>query len=874
MDASSSAPGKRRQTLMTSSCQRTILPVVLFLFISKMPPLQAFSSNRLPLTTFSFNQKGYLQPVTASLAAFVGYDSPPGGNTNSSEQNAKQNDRKMRKIRHQWLQKVSKGLLETTPGTLNKGKWHEIISMLTAWTSFAQDDSSAPLVMECLLKRLVDERRAGNKEVFVTTELYNTVIEAWYKQASPSKEGKLSARRARDILLSLQRSYIETQDETTMPDAKSFIIVLHALSKAEDAAGSKNMLKWMEKLHENGLNNAAKLTLTAYAHALNAIASTGSKDAGIEAERLLKDMNATGVEPTTLCYTTVMKAWIKVGRLTRNGRQAAEHSERIMDEMHTKPDAYAYTTVINAWAQSGQKDFAAERAQEILNRLENDPNVQSDIHAYTACMSAWVKSYNPKAVDQIEALMERMESLDHVEINLMAYNTYIHALAVHGSTRGMPKKANDLLDSLEQRFQTGQINFAPNIFSYNLVLEAWARSSEESAAVRAMEVFRNLLKTERVRPDRFSFNQVLVSFSRSSIAGSARQAEQILKYMKDAFETGIINDRPGSLEYSAVIASHARIGEPGSAQRAEQLLAYLEMKTAAGDDHFKPNLVAFNDVIDAWARSGEGTLAARKAEALLARLRFLVEAGDETMQPNIVTYNRLLQCWAHSGTRCCAIKAEEYLNQMWNLYESGNERVLPDEKSYNTVIKAISKSQNKGKAQQALRVLRKMDKLYRAGYKTKPSRITYNAVLQSCALPAQLDQRAKRKALDTAIFTFEELKNSEYGKPTHVTYRMFLQAINSLLPKGDVLRRQVIAPVFLQACKDGQVDNMVLAELRDAAPGDLYRELLAGVSSSRGNQITKRDLPHEWTCNVETSRKFQAKDHQLQKDVNRARLAP
>ena len=89
-----------------------------------------------------------------------------------------------------------------------------------------------------------------------------------------------------------------------------------------------------------------------------------------------------------------------------------------------------------------------------------------------------------------------------------------------------------LVMSLEQRFQTGQINFAPNIFSYNLVLEAWARSSEESAAVRAMEVFRNLLKTERVRPDRFSFNQVLVSFSRSSIAGSARQAEQIANAVK------------------------------------------------------------------------------------------------------------------------------------------------------------------------------------------------------------------------------------------------------------------------------------------------------------------------------------------------------
>lgn len=775
--------------------------------------------------------------------------------TTNRNKNTKPSDVRMKKDRHEWIQRVSKGLIESQPGTLDKGKWHEIRSIMTAWTTFVNGDPSAPMVIERLLKRLMDERRAGNQEVHVTTEAYNTVIEAWCNRASRSKEGKLAARRARDILLSLQRAYLETQDESSMPDTKSFNLVLHALSKAEDAAGSKNMLKWMEKLYDNGLNDAAKLTITVYAHRLNAIASTGNENAGLEAAQVLKEMNATGVEPTTLCYTTAMKAWIKSGRATRNGRQSAEHAERIMEEMHTKPDAFTYTTLINAWAQSGQKEFAAERAEEILTRLEHDPNVQSDVHAYTACMSAWVKSYNPKAVERIEALMERMEVLDHVEPNLIAYNTYIHALSVHGATRGTAKRANDLLDSLERRFLACEIDFAPNIFSYNLVLEAWARSSEDHAAARSIEVFRNALKTQRIKPNRFTFNQILMSLSRSSMPGSARKAEEVLKYMKDAFEAGRINDRPGAVEYSTVIVAHARNGELGSAQRAEQLLRFLEMKTDAGDNHFKPNLVTYNDVIDAWARSGKGTLAARKAEALLERLRFLYEAGDETMQPNIITYNRLLLCWAHSGTRCCAIKAEEYLKQMWNLYESGNERVLPDEITYNTVINAISKSQSEGKGQRALRFLRKMDKLYRAGYKTKPSRVTYNAVLQSCALPAQLDQRAKRKTLDTAIFTLAELQKSEYGSPTHFTYRMFFQAINALVPKGDILRSQVITPVFIQACKDGQVDDMVLADLRDAAPEDLFRELLAGVSSSSGDRITKRDLPLEWTCNVET-RKF------------------
>jgi hypothetical protein len=176
------------------------------------------------------------------------------------------------------------------------------------------------------------------------------------------------------------------------------------------------------------------------------------------------------------------------------------------------------------------------------------------------------------------------------------------------------------------------------------------------------------------------------------------------------------------------------------------------------------------------------------------------------------------------------------------------------------VINAISKSKNQAKAQKALRILRRMDLLYRAGYKeARPNEVTYTSVLNSCAFPAASDQRTRRKALDTAIFTLQELQSSRYGQPNQITYGTFMKACANLLSgeQDDDLKRGVLEKAFQQCVRDGQVGEMVLAQLRNAAPKDLYNELLAGAAilkSGESTRVTVNDLPLEWSCNVRDHR--------------------
>ncbi len=225
------------------------------------------------------------------------------------------------------------------------------------------------------------------------------------------------------------------------------------------------------------------------------------------------------------------------------------------------------------------------------------------------------------------------------------------------------------------------------------------------------------------------------------------------------------------------------------------------------------------------------------------------------MKPTAHTYNSVLQAWANSNTKCAHLKSEELLNHMWQQYKTGNSDILPDALTYNTVINAVSKSSREDKAQRALRFLRRMEQLYRAGVNKdmRPNEFTYTSVLNSCAFSCVGGQYSRSKALDTAIFTLEELQSSPYGNPNHVTYGMFLKACANLIPMDPERRRHVVEPVFLQCCKDGQVGDIVLKQLRLAAPDDLYQKLLGHLIQT-GSTVRVEDLPPEWSCNVRNER--------------------
>jgi hypothetical protein len=104
--------------------------------------------------------------------------------------------------------------------------------------------------------------------------------------------------------------------------------------------------------------------------------------------------------------------------------------------------------------------------------------------------------------------------------------------------------------------------------------------------------------------------------------------------------------------------------------------------------------------------------------------------------------------------------------------------------------------------------------------------------------------------LDTAIFTLHELRASRYDHPNELTYSTFLKACSNLLSDDEETLREVIVETFEHCKRDGQIGEKFLYRLREAAPPDLYKELLSEFVVSEKDDVSVTDLPPSWSSNL------------------------
>ena len=256
----------------------------------------------------------------------------------------------------EWLQQATDRFVNgTKPGSLTEGKWHEVVSLMNAWSGYQKSHRRAVGNMEALLKVLVDERRAGNTKVEITMDLYNKLLDAWACAAhfrtipDPSQ----ASRRAREILVTLQQNYEQqlrssntsSSAAALKPNVESFRIVLHLISRIEGAWTARRCLAWMEYLAKSGKNVDAAPRRSQYIQVLDAYARLQTPRAGILAEAFLRHLQFVQQPVDTLCYNIAIKAWTK-GITGRNRREAAEHADRILEEMkaseYGRPDVVTY----------------------------------------------------------------------------------------------------------------------------------------------------------------------------------------------------------------------------------------------------------------------------------------------------------------------------------------------------------------------------------------------------------------------------------------------------------------------------------------------------------------------------------------------------
>jgi hypothetical protein len=104
------------------------------------------------------------------------------------------------------------------------------------------------------------------------------------------------------------------------------------------------------------------------------------------------------------------------------------------------------------------------------------------------------------------------------------------------------------------------------------------------------------------------------------------------------------------------------------------------------------------------------------------------------------------------------------------------------------------------------------------------------------------------------MFTLQELRASGYDHPNELTYSTFLKACSNLLSDDDDMLRATIEETFEHCKRDGQVGETFLYRLREAAPEDLYKDLLSEVLDSQKSEVGVSDLPASWSSNLRNNR--------------------
>ena len=114
---------------------------------------------------------------------------------------------------------------------------------------------------------------------------------------------------------------------------------------------------------------------------------------------------------------------------------------------------------------------------------------------------------------------------------------------------------------------------------------------------------------------------------------------------------------------------------------------------------------------------------------------------------------------------------------------------------------------------------------------TKPKITT---IIKACGF-TKGGREDKQRALRVLLECMNELKSTNHIKPTPLTYRSLLNAVNALVA-DDSRRRPISATIFETCCRDGQLDRTVLEALEKVQP-ELYMKLPG-------------DIPPKWKQNV------------------------
>ncbi|GAB4856729.1 hypothetical protein Ancab_014643 [Ancistrocladus abbreviatus] len=245
--------------------------------------------------------------------------------------------------------------------------------------------------------------------------------------------------------------------------------------------------------------------------------------------------------PDSRIYTTLMKGYMKAGRVTDTVRmlEAMKHQHDITSH----PDHVSYTTVISALLKAGSMD----KARQVLAEMTRI-GVPANRVTYNILLKGYCKQLQ---IEKAKELVREMAENVGISPDVVSYNTLIDGCILVDDSAGALSYFNEMRAR----------GITPTKISYTTLMKAFALSGQPKLANK---VFDEMLKDPRVKVDQVAWNMLVEGYCRLGLVEEAKKVVQTMR------EHGFY---PDVATYGSLANGIALARKPG-----EALLLWNEIK--------------------------------------------------------------------------------------------------------------------------------------------------------------------------------------------------------------------------------------------------------------------------------------------------------
>ncbi|XP_021736159.1 pentatricopeptide repeat-containing protein At3g09650, chloroplastic-like [Chenopodium quinoa] len=245
--------------------------------------------------------------------------------------------------------------------------------------------------------------------------------------------------------------------------------------------------------------------------------------------------------PDSRIYTTLMKGYMKAGRLSDTVRML--EAMRRQEDSASHPDHVSYTTVISALVKAGSMD----KARQVLYEMTRI-GVPANLVTYNILLKGYCQQLQ---VDRAKGLIKEMTDVVGILPDVVSYNTLIDGCILVDDSAGALAYFNEMRAR----------GIAPTKISYTTLMKAFALSGQPKLANK---VFEEMLKDPRVKVDQVAWNMLVEGYCRM---GLIEEGKSVVERMR---EHGF---HPNVATYGSLANGIALARKPG-----EALLLWNEVK--------------------------------------------------------------------------------------------------------------------------------------------------------------------------------------------------------------------------------------------------------------------------------------------------------